>query len=174
MIDNSPSIMLVILCAVLVGTGIYLVLERSLTRIILGLSLLANGVNMALLIAGGKAGQPPLVGQAESTEMSDPLAQAMILTAIVITLGTTAFLLAMAYRSWQLDGNDEVQDDLEDRRVAVRAEKDERMVADLADHTGTTEEDKTDIHDETFDETEDETSTESGKGIDDYGQEVTK
>ena len=44
--------------------------------------------------------------------MSDPLPQAMVLTAIVITLGMTAFLLAMAYRSWQLNGHDEVQDDV--------------------------------------------------------------
>lgn len=49
--------------------------------------------------------------------MTDPLPQAMILTAIVITLGLTAFLLAMAYRSWQLEGNDEVQDDAEDLRI---------------------------------------------------------
>ena len=54
---------------------------------------------------------------------ADPLAQAMILTSIVITLALTAFILAMAYRSWQLHGHDEVQDDLEDRRVADRAEK---------------------------------------------------
>ena len=41
----------------------------------------------------------------------------MILTAIVITLGMTAFLLAMAYRSWLLTGHDDVQDDVEDRRI---------------------------------------------------------
>ena len=51
--------------------------------------------------------------------MSDPLPQAMILTAIVITLGMTAFLLAMAYRSWLLVGHDEVQDDVEDRRIVA-------------------------------------------------------
>ena len=49
--------------------------------------------------------------------MSDPLPQALVLTAIVITLGTTAFLLALAYRSWQLTGHDEVQDDVEDRAI---------------------------------------------------------
>ena len=49
--------------------------------------------------------------------MSDPLPQAMVLTAIVITFGLTAFLLAVAYRSWQLTGHDEVQDDLEDRQI---------------------------------------------------------
>ena len=52
--------------------------------------------------------------------MSDPLPQAMILTAIVITLGMAAFLLTLAYRSWQLLGHDEVQDDVEDRRIMQR------------------------------------------------------
>ena len=56
--------------------------------------------------------------------MSDPLPHAMILTAIVITFGMTAFLLAMAYRSWYLTGHDEVQDDVEDRRIMRQAEQD--------------------------------------------------
>jgi multicomponent Na+:H+ antiporter subunit C len=56
--------------------------------------------------------------------MSDPLPQAMVLTAIVITLGMTAFLLALAYRSWQLHRHDEVQDDVEDRRIARLAAAD--------------------------------------------------
>jgi multicomponent Na+:H+ antiporter subunit C len=48
---------------------------------------------------------------------ADPLPQAMVLTAIVITFGVSAFLLALAYRSWVLTQQDEVQDDVEDRRV---------------------------------------------------------
>lgn len=125
MIDTSPSLALVLLVAVLVGTGVYLLLERSLTRIIVGIALISNGVNVMFLIAGGRAGGPPLVGSTEAEEMSDPLPQAMVLTAIVITLGLTAFLLSLAYRSWQLNGHDEVQDDLEDRRIARRAERNE-------------------------------------------------
>jgi multicomponent Na+:H+ antiporter subunit C len=57
--------------------------------------------------------------------------QAMVLTAIVITLGLTAFVLAMAYRSWQLHGHDEVQDDLEDRRVARQAARNAPAFEDL-------------------------------------------
>src|SRR5690606_39515382 len=52
--------------------------------------------------------------------MVDPLPQALALTAIVITFALTTFLLALAFRSWVLLGHDEVQDDVEDRRVAVR------------------------------------------------------
>ncbi|WP_054952813.1 Na(+)/H(+) antiporter subunit C [Flaviflexus massiliensis] len=148
MIDTTPSLVLVFLCAVLVGVGVYLILERSLSRIILGFSALSNGVNIGFLIAGGRAGTPPLVGGSDPGDMSDPLAQAMMLTAIVITMGTTAFMLALAYRSWQLDGNDEVQDDIEDRRLAVMAERDERLVRD--EQSGID-----DAVAETYDETED-------------------
>lgn len=121
MIDVSPSIALIAVVAVLVGTGVYLILERSLSRIVIGASLVTHGINVLILVAGGRAGEPPLIGSSEPGEMSDPLPQAMILTAIVISLGITAFLLALAYRSWQLNGHDEVQDDLEDRRIARRA-----------------------------------------------------
>ncbi|MFC7403534.1 Na(+)/H(+) antiporter subunit C [Georgenia alba] len=136
-IDVSPSLALVVLAGVLVGTGVYLLLERSLTRVVIGIALLSNGVNVLVLIAGGRAGGAPIIGQTEPAEMSDPLPQAMILTAIVITLGLTSFLLAMAYRSWQLNGHDEVQDDLEDRRIAERAARDE-LSERATDDAGTT------------------------------------
>jgi multisubunit Na+/H+ antiporter MnhC subunit len=120
----SPNLVLVIVVGVLFATGVTLLLERSLTRVLLGVLLLGNGVNLLILL-GGRAGGAPLVNVTPDEEMSDPLAQAMVLTAIVITLGMTAFLLAMAYRSWQLIGHDEVQDDLEDRLIVQRAERDE-------------------------------------------------
>jgi len=137
MIDTSPSLALVLLVAVLVGCGVYLLLERSLTRVIVGISMISNGVNIMFLIAGGRVGGPPLVGTTEVDEMSDPLPQAMVLTAIVITLGLTAFLLSLAYRAWQLNGHDEVQDDLEDRRIARLAQTDE-VPARSVDDAGTT------------------------------------
>src|SRR5699024_10309703 len=88
-IDTSPSLALVVLVAVLVGTGVYLLLERSLTRVIIGFSMISNGVNVMFLIASGRAGGPPLVGTTDPEEMSDPLPQAMVLTAIVITLAVS-------------------------------------------------------------------------------------
>ena len=115
--DMTPNVLLVVVVAALVTAGVYLLLERSLTRVIIGLVLVGNGVNVLFLIAGGAAGGAPIVGATRPEDMSDPLPQAMVLTAIVITLGMTAFLLAMAYRSWQLNRHDEVQDDLEDRRI---------------------------------------------------------
>jgi len=119
----SPNLTYVAVVGVLFAAGVILLLERSLTRVLMGVVLLANGVNV-LILAGGRYGGPPLVGTTPDDEMSDPLPQAMILTAIVITLGLTAFLLALAYRSWRLVGHDEVQDDIEDRRIVELAERD--------------------------------------------------
>ncbi|WP_440064162.1 Na(+)/H(+) antiporter subunit C [Streptosporangium sp. OZ121] len=109
----------------LVATGVTLLLERSLVRLLAGVILLGNGVNLLILTASGPPGRPPLLGTAAPERMADPLPQAMVLTAIVITLGVTAFLLAMVHRSWQLTGADEVQDDTEDRRVRLRARRGE-------------------------------------------------
>jgi multicomponent Na+:H+ antiporter subunit C len=128
----TANLALVLTSSVLVAAGVYLLLERSLTRVLIGIILISNGVNIAFLVAGGRAGGAPIVGVTEPARMSDSLPQAMVLTAIVITLGITAFLLAMAYRSWQLTGHDEVQDDVEDaaiRRLA-RADAESRSYDD--------------------------------------------
>jgi multicomponent Na+:H+ antiporter subunit C len=90
--------------------------ERSVMRIVLGFVILGNGANLALLVAGGPPGTPPLLSFT-SDDYSDPLPQAMVLTAIVITFGITALLLAIAYRSWLTFGQDVVQDDPEARRI---------------------------------------------------------
>ncbi|SNT60349.1 multicomponent Na+:H+ antiporter subunit C [Asanoa hainanensis] len=129
----SPNLTYVAVVGVLFAAGVILLLERSLTRVLMGVVLLANGVNV-LILAGGRYGGPPIVGTTPEGEMSDPLPQAMILTAIVITLGLTAFLLALAYRSWRLVGHDEVQDDIEDRRIVELAERDAGLeVEDVED-----------------------------------------
>ncbi|WP_435875929.1 Na(+)/H(+) antiporter subunit C [Nonomuraea wenchangensis] len=124
----TPNLTYVVTVGVLFAAGVTLLLERSLTRILLGVILLGNGVNL-LILTGGNAGAAPIAGLAGQERMSDPLPQAMVLTAIVITLGMTAFLLAMASRTWLLTGHDEVQDDVEDRRIVRLAEQD----ADLPD-----------------------------------------
>ncbi|MET9594254.1 Na(+)/H(+) antiporter subunit C [Streptomyces sp. NPDC006516] len=108
----------VVLCAV----GGILMLSRPLTRILLGAVIAGNGINLLVLSATGSAGAAPLLYGVPLRRVTDPLPQAIALTAIVITLATTAFLLAMAYRSYQLTGTDEVHDDLEDRRIYLRAE----------------------------------------------------
>ena len=126
----TPSIILLVAVGVLFAAGVTLLLERTLTRVLLGVILLGNGANLVILLAA-RPGGPPIIGAAEVADMTDPLPQAMILTAIVITLGMTAFLLALAYRSWRLTGEDEVQDDIEDHRIMELAERAE--ASDAAD-----------------------------------------
>jgi multicomponent Na+:H+ antiporter subunit C len=121
----TASLSLILAAASMIGCGVYLVLERSLTRVLVGLVMLGNGVNLLFLVSGGPAGRAPIVGGAEPAAMSDPLPQALVLTAIVISLGTTAFVLAMAYRSWQLTDHDDVQDDVEDAAIRRLAAADE-------------------------------------------------
>jgi multicomponent Na+:H+ antiporter subunit C len=109
-----------VIVGVLFGGGTYLVLQRTLTRVILGLGLWGYAVNLLLLMAGGRAGAPPFINDVPPAgAFADPLPQAMALTAIVITFAITAFLLALAYRSWTLTGDDEAEDDIEDRRIAT-------------------------------------------------------
>ena len=121
----SGNLTLILTASFLIGCGVYLILERSLTRVLVGLLVMGNGVNMLFLVAGGRAGSAPIANEYPPAEMSDPVPQALVLTAIVIALATTAFLLAMAHRSWQLYGNDDVQDDVEDAAIRRLAAADE-------------------------------------------------
>lgn len=111
------SVLMAFTAASLFMMGTYLMLQRKLSRIIIGLGLLSHGANV-LLVNSGRRGLPPLIGQGEPPDFADPLPQALVLTAIVISFGTTALLLALAYRSWLLTTDDEVEDDIEDRSVA--------------------------------------------------------
>ncbi|MBK5223573.1 MAG: NADH-quinone oxidoreductase subunit K [Acidimicrobiia bacterium] len=119
------SIALALTASVLFASGTYLLLQRTLTRVILGVALLGHGTVLLLQVSGGRAGDAPIVGpDTVGSSVVDPLPHALALTAIVISFGITAFLLALAYRSWALTHDDQVQDDIEDRIVARRVELD--------------------------------------------------
>jgi multicomponent Na+:H+ antiporter subunit C len=115
--------------ATLFAIGTYLVLQRKLSRVIIGLGLLTHGANV-LLVTSGRRGNPPIVGEGASADFSDPLPQALALTAIVITFAVTTLLLALAYRSWLLTRDDEVEDDVGDRAIAKNDGSDDEMVED--------------------------------------------
>jgi multicomponent Na+:H+ antiporter subunit C len=134
----TPNLTLVLVAGVLVATGVYLLLARSISRALLGIVLLSNGANLLFLVAAGPAGEGAFVGLTPEDEMTDPLPQALVLTAIVITLGMTAFILAMAHRSWQLSRTDVVADDTEDLRLM------ELAVRDASPHTDETDDETPD------------------------------
>ncbi|MFK8023438.1 MAG: Na(+)/H(+) antiporter subunit C [Ilumatobacter sp.] len=127
------SVLLALTAATLFGLGTWLLLQRRLTRIVIGLGLIGHGTNILLITSGGQGGLPPVIGTGDKDRFADPLPQALALTAIVITFGVTAFLLAMAYRSWQLTHDDVVADDLEDRLIERRRGLDEVDDVEAAD-----------------------------------------
>ncbi len=116
------TVLLAFVAAVLFGCGSWLLMQRRLSRIIIGVGLLGHGANLLLVTAGGGPGRAPIVGTGDGA-FSDPLPQALALTAVVITFGVTAFLLSLGYRSWQITRDDQVEDDVEDRVVARRRAK---------------------------------------------------
>ena len=111
------SVLLALAAATLFGVGTYLILQRKLSRIIIGLGLLTHGAN-ALMLSAGQRGIEPLIGAGDTADMADPLPHALVLTSIVIAFGSSALLLAMAFRSWVLTRDDEVESDVSDIRVA--------------------------------------------------------
>lgn len=129
----APNIVLCVLVGVLMAAGVYLLLAPSLMRVIFGVLLLGNGVNILFLIVSGPSGRAPISGTNEPSTMSDPLPQAMVLTAIVISLAMLAFLLALAHRSWQLSGSDLVEVDPEDARIKARAAENDLSGTDFGD-----------------------------------------
>lgn len=90
--------------AATVGCAAYMILSRNLVRMLLGFSLLATGLNLLLFLAGGvHSEQPPIIGHGEKTlrDSADPLTQALILTAIVISFALTVVLATLVLRAWR-------------------------------------------------------------------------
>ena len=133
------SITLALTVGGLTTVGVYLITSRSLTRILLGFALLGHAAVLALVAAGGPSGTPPLADQSPVDELSDPLPQAFGLTAIVIAFGLTLFLLALARRQHTLTGDDLVEDDLEDRRIAIDSDEEGGAAGDADRDTERTE-----------------------------------
>ena len=84
---SSPSLVLVVILAALVAAGTVLVLDRSLVRVLLGVLLIGNGVAILFIVGRRPGGTAALRRGKRSRRMRDPLPQAMVLTAIVISLG---------------------------------------------------------------------------------------
>lgn len=104
------EILMSVLIGVLFSVGTYLILTKSILRVILGLILLSHGAHLLLLTMAGFEGiAPPLLGL-EASSYADPLPQALILTAIVISFGVTAFLLVLAYRTYKEHQTDDLEE----------------------------------------------------------------
>lgn len=99
-----------IVIGILFMCATYLMLSKSILRIIIGTGLLSHGAHLLILTMGGlKGGSVPLLSD-DVTTYVDPLPQALILTAIVISFGVTSFLLVLAYRTYQELGTDDMEE----------------------------------------------------------------
>lgn len=133
----TGNLTLAVVVGGLFAIGTSLVLQRSLTRVLIGFLVLGHGANLLVLTVAGHAGTAPFTSSAGILSgMADPLPQAMALTGIVISMAVTCFLLTLAYRSWQLTGTDEVQDDVEDQRVASDRGEDDPSVDEAGGRSG--------------------------------------
>lgn len=96
---------LLIVVGAMAAGGVYLLTERSLIRMLFGLLLVGNALNLLIVVLSGPPGHPPIRGRESAGKSfdTDPLAQGMVLTAIVLTLGIAAFILAVTYRLFQIN-----------------------------------------------------------------------
>ena len=108
------TVVLAIVAGVLFAAAVYLMLRRSVLKLALGLSLLANAANLVIFVSAGLTrGEPPLIAEGEvlpPAGAADPLPQAMVLTAIVIGFSVLAFTLTLMHRVYEEGGSDDVDD----------------------------------------------------------------
>lgn len=109
--------MIVLLAFVIGGLyamGLYMMMRRSITKLIIGLALLSHAANLLIFTAGGLVrAVPPLIPD-EATGITapfaDPVPQALVLTAIVISFGVLAFALVLLHRNYQTTATDDLDD----------------------------------------------------------------
>ncbi|WP_107038868.1 Na+/H+ antiporter subunit C [Brumimicrobium mesophilum] len=106
------EILLAIMTGILYAAGIYLILRRSLVKLIIGIVILGNGVNLLIFLMGGLVkGNPPLIlseGKALEGLYADPVPQALILTAIVISFGLQSFAIVLIKRAYKVLKTDDI------------------------------------------------------------------
>ncbi|WP_319782787.1 Na+/H+ antiporter subunit C [Oceanisphaera sp. IT1-181] len=98
----------------LYATALFMMLRRSIVKLVIGLMILSNAANLLILTAGGLVrGAPPLIPdhlERVTTTMADPLPQALILTAIVISFGVLAFAVVLIHRAYEVIGADDMNE----------------------------------------------------------------
>jgi multicomponent Na+:H+ antiporter subunit C len=97
---------LAVVLGLLFALGTFLVLRKDLVRVVWGLTIMSQTANVYLVTMGGLTGGVPIISGhgGHGAEVTDPLVQALVLTAIVIGFGTSAFALGLSYRVYQTNG----------------------------------------------------------------------
>lgn len=108
------EILLAIIIGLLYAAGIYMILRRSMVKLIIGLILLGNGANLLIFLLGRIVkGKPPLIEDSAKVladVYADPVPQALILTAIVISFGLQAFAIILVKRAYKVVGTDDLDE----------------------------------------------------------------
>lgn len=106
------ELLIILLIGVFYSSGIYLMLRRSMVKLLLGLLLLGNGANLLIFLMGGLTkGKPPIIKGENMSFMdayADPVPQALILTAIVISFALTAFAIILLKKVYSTTGSDDL------------------------------------------------------------------
>lgn len=99
--------LMMVLVGILVAVATYLILSRTILRVIVGTAILSHAVHLLILTVGGlKKGEVPILDQSDGP-YTDALPQALILTAIVISFAVTALVLVLAYRMYKANDSDD-------------------------------------------------------------------
>jgi multicomponent Na+:H+ antiporter subunit C len=100
--------LLAVVIGVIFGCGLYLMMRRTMVQLLLGLAMIGNGANLLIFVSARLTpGRPPLIAEGDKVPVepyADPLAQALILTAIVISFGVVAFTLALTHKTFESAG----------------------------------------------------------------------
>ncbi len=106
------ELLIAIVIGVLYASGIYMMLRRSLVKLIIGLILIGNGANLLIFLLGRiTKGAPPIISSNQTTLgeiYADPIPQALILTAIVISFGLQAFAIILIKRAYKVAKTDDL------------------------------------------------------------------
>ena len=123
--------------SVVFASGTFLLLQRDLTRVVVGIILVSNSAVLFIIAAELTRGEPPIYPLPEGGEqglgVSDPLVQAMALTALVIGFGVAALLLSMVYRLYTSHRTVDLEEiaDMEMRQAEALEQADDLEVEEV-------------------------------------------
>lgn len=108
------EILLAIIVGILYAAGIYMILRRSLVKLIIGIILIGNGANLLIFLLGRiTGGAPPIISEGSKVFLepyADPVPQALILTAIVISFGLQSFAIILVKRAHKVIKTDDLDE----------------------------------------------------------------
>lgn len=125
------NFLLALTVAVVFAVGVYLLLARDLLRVVAGIIMISNAAILFVMAMARRTGQPPIYPLPEDAPISDPLVQAMALTAIVISFGLTALLLGIVYRT-ALDHRSLAGRELAEQERREQAAEEEEVIQEVA------------------------------------------